>query len=83
MVAKLDRNSVSCASLLEVTPMNCSTAEDCLRTVTPLRCTSCGSRARMPWTRLFTFTVLMSGLVPSAKVTLSVYVPSFALLDRM
>ena len=51
---------------------NNSTEEDCLRTVTPARCTSCGSRASAAWTRLLTLTVLMSGLVPSVNDTLSV-----------
>jgi hypothetical protein len=62
-------NSGSCSARSLSTTTNCSTAEDCLRTVTPERCTSDGRRARADCTRLLTFTVAMSGLVPSAKET--------------
>ena len=44
-------------------------AEDRFCTVTPLRCTSSGSFGSAACTRLLTLTVLMSGLVPSSKLT--------------
>ena len=44
-------------------------AEERLRTVTPLRCTSGGSLDSACCTRLLTLTVSMSGLVPSSKLT--------------
>jgi hypothetical protein len=51
--------------------MICSSAADFLRMTSPWRCTSCGSSGVASCARFCTFTVLMSGSVPSAKVTVS------------
>ena len=49
-----------------------ASAADFLRMTRPWRCTSCGRSGVASCARFWTFTVLMSGSVPSAKVTLSV-----------
>jgi hypothetical protein len=51
--------------------MTPSSADDLFFTVTPCFCTSLGSFDSAVWTRLLTFTVLMSGLVPSSNDTVS------------
>ena len=56
---------------------------DCLRTVMPKRRTSSGRRGSATVTRLFTFTVAMSALRPSSKVTVRFICPSFALVEDM
>ena len=69
MVAKFDRNSASRLPLGEKIAITCSIAEDCFFATTPMRCTSGGSRAIAWFTRLLTFTVLMSGSEPTSKLT--------------
>ena len=69
MVAKFDRNSASRVPLGEKKAMHCSSADDCFLVMTPWRCTSGGSRAIAWFTRLVTFTVLMSGSEPTSKLT--------------
>ena len=52
--------------------MTCSSAADFLRMVRPVRDTSWGSCGVARLARFCTLTVLMSGSVPSANVTLRV-----------
>ena len=52
--------------------MSCSSADDFFFTLTPCARASCGSFASASATRFCTLTVLMSGAVPTAKLTFSV-----------
>ena len=54
-----------------------------LRTVTPWRRTSSGSRASAAWTRLLTSMVAWSGSVPIWKVTDTDTVPLLDAVERM
>ena len=63
--------------------MNCRIAEERFCTVSPSVCTTDGSSALAVSTRFSTFTVLMSGLVPSSKLTVRLYEPSLPLTERM
>jgi hypothetical protein len=56
---------------------------DCLRVVTPWRCTSWGRRGTTLDTRFCTSTWAMSTSVPSSNVTSSEYEPSLLLVEFM
>ena len=51
--------------------MTCRSAEDCLRTLTPVDSPRAGRPGVASATRFCTLTVAMSGSVPTAKVTVS------------
>ena len=56
---------------------------DCFLVVTPCLWTSSGSFGRAIATRFWTRTCAMSRLVPTAKVTVSLYEPSAAQVEDM
>ena len=56
---------------------------DAFSVVTPMRCTSCGSRGSACATRFCTCTCALSRSVPSANVIVSVSAPSDVACENM